>query len=131
MDLNASCSSLNMNCLLVCPDYFLYYNVPKEICPKRIIQILIWTIFLTFFCWRVCLQLQTTRRRRPANQNKQQMSEKKELKLKVKYKSWERFFSKMVRLNVIQNSTKNIFCLKSEHWHSSPCYPTLQAVLYW
>ena len=50
---------------------------------------------------------------------------KREFKLKVKYKSWERFFSEMVRLNVIQNSTKKIFCLKSEHWHSSPCYPTV------
>ena len=38
-------------------------------------------------------------------------------KLKVEYKSWERFFSKMVRLNVIKNWTMNNFYLKREPCH--------------
>ena len=49
MDLNGSCSSLDMDCLSVCPDYFLYYNLPKKTFPKTYIPLLIWTIFWHFF----------------------------------------------------------------------------------
>ena len=47
-------------------------------------------------------------------------------KLKVEYKSWERFLSKMVRLNVIQHKTTNIFYLMNDNCHSNTSYTNPQ-----
>ena len=82
------------------------------------------SLFLTFV---VCFDLPVVGASSSAPEEKliNNKCQKKRSKLKVKYKSWERFFSEMVRLNVIQNSTKKKFCLKSEHWRSFPCHPSL------
>ena len=96
MDFYASCRLFKKKCLLACSDHFLYYNLPKKTFPKTYIQLFIWTPFFD-----ICFDEFFFRRRRPANQNKQQMSEKKEFQLKVKYKSWEWFFWVSYNINLI------------------------------
>ena len=49
-DFNGSCFILKMNCSLVFCDHFLYYNLPKIMLPKEVIQLFILRLSLLTFC---------------------------------------------------------------------------------
>ena len=83
MDLNASVHVLDKSSSLLNSKSHLPLPFFSKTIPKIVYSTFNLNFFFDICCWWVFLQAPNTRRRRPVNQNKQQMSEKKEFQLKV------------------------------------------------